>query len=213
VIFENRLVPVMNGTISDMIPAFGSQVYLIGSDKTEENTFSWPGNLLKDPGFEDITSPGVPSACYARTESDRGATFFLDSREHLEGNHSLRIVTPSEGSSVTLRFFPVPVKPGSSYLISVWTKSDPDQRFSPRIQSGRDINNSKTMEPQYVEISMGEYGKARFVPQREWKQFVTIINIPADSVDLRKTNIILRMPGHGVAWFDMLQVIEDPLKR
>ena len=88
-------------------------------------------NLIKDSGFEDLTGPGLPSACYARPGGDRGATYFLDTREYFEGNHSLRIITPEENKSLAIRFFPIYVKAGSSYTISIWAKSDPEQRFFP----------------------------------------------------------------------------------
>ena len=204
VIFENRSVSVNSGLITDLLPSYGSQVYLIDLNKSKEEFPSWSGNLIKDSGFEDITSTGIPAACYARTGGDRGATYFLDSREHIEGCHSLRIITPKDSNSVTIRFFPVSVTSGKSYLLSIWAKSDPEQR--PEAQK-----NGKM--PQYVEISLGEFGKARFKPRNSWQQFVTIVTIPPDSIPRFKSNVILKMPGQGVAWFDMLQVIEDPLKR
>jgi len=75
------------------------------------------------------------------------------------------------------------------------------------------LPGEKNISPQTVEISLGEFGKATFEPQSQWKQFVTFVTIPNDSVPIIKANVTLKMPGHGVAWFDMLQVIEDPLKR
>jgi len=204
VIFENRTVSVNSGLISDILPAFGSQVYMINLNKSKEESISWSGNLIKDPGFEDITSTGVPSACYANAGGDRGATYFLDSREHIEGNHSLRIITPKDSNSVTIRFFPISIISGKSYLLSIWAKSDPEQRGE---------KQKSSMMPQYAEISLGEFGKARFEPGNSWQQFVTIVTIPPDSIPKFKANVILRMPGQGVAWFDMVQVIEDPGRR
>jgi hypothetical protein len=213
VIFENRTVSVNSGFMSDMLPAFGSQAYLIELNKREEKFVPWSGNMIKDSGFEDITSTGIPAACYARTNGDRGATYFLDTREHIEGDHSLRIITPSDSNSVTIRFFPVNLTSGKSYLLSIWAKSDPEQR--PIIISSLDEtgNGKKSRLPQYVEISLGEFGKARFEPLDRWQQFVTIVTIPNDSISKVKANVILKMPGQGVAWFDMLQLIEDPVKR
>lgn len=213
VIFENRTVSINYGIISDLLPAFGSQVYLLDLNKSKEKIVPYTKNLMIDPGFEDISSTGIPAACYARSGGDRGATFFLDSREHLEGSHSLRIITPKDSNSITLRFFPVPVTSGSSYLISVWAKSDPEQRLPEPISPEKSATDKREKEPQFVEISLGEFGKARFVPGREWKQFVTFVTIPPDSVPNFKANLILKMPGQGVAWFDMLQVMEDPLQR
>ena len=213
VIFENRTLSVNWGIISDILPAFGSQVYLIDLNKNKEGIVPYSKNLMKDPGFEDISSTGIPAACYASPGKDRGATYFLDSREHLEGNHSLRIVTPKDSNSITLRFYPMTLTPGSSYYISVWAKTDPEQRLSESYSPKRTDPFKLKKEPQFVEISLGEFGKARFIPQIEWKQFVTIITIPPDTIPRLKANLILKMPGHGVAWFDMLQVIEDPLSK
>jgi hypothetical protein len=213
VIFENRSVTVNWGIISDILPSFGSQVYLVDLIKNKEEIIPWSKNMIKDPGFEYISSTGIPSACYARPGKDRGATYFLDSREHLEGNHSLRIITPKDSSSITIRFFPVTVTSGSSYIISVWAKADPEQRLTePKSIENNSLRKSESLS-QFVEISLGEFGKSKFAPLSEWKQFVTFVTIPSDSVQHFKSNVILKMPGQGVAWFDMLQVIEDPMKR
>ena len=105
--FENRSVPVTGGYITDQLPPFGSQVYLINIKPAKTRYQPHHNkNLIKDPGFEDISSPGIPSSCYARPGGDRGATYFLDSREHYDGNHSVRIITPENDKSVALRFFP-----------------------------------------------------------------------------------------------------------
>ncbi len=194
VIFENRSVNVNGGYFSDHLPAFGSQAYLIELKKPNDTVKPYPDNLIRDPGFEDISSPGVPASCYARNGGDRGATYFLDSREHIEGSHSVRLVTPVENRGARLRFFPVETDYGMKYLISVWAKTDPEQ--------------GATGKPKEFEVAFGEAGKRCFRLENEWKQFVTIITIPHDSVLPARTNVILHLKSAGVAWFDMLQVIE-----
>lgn len=202
-LFENRFVNVSSGTLNDILPPFGSTVYLID---LEEKSIATSKNLLSDSGFEDLSSPGIPSACYARPGGDRGATYFLDSREHYEGDHSLRLFTPEYDKAVSLRFFPIKVKAGGSYIISLWAKSDPEQRFRPEEENRRKpvINY-----PQYVEIRMGDYCHSWFVPGAEWKQFVTFVTIPKDMPAQSKANLILRMPGQGVAWIDNIRIIEE----
>ncbi len=199
VLFENRYLTVSGGVITDQIAPFGSQIYLIDTRSDQQSSQVSKNNLVLDPGFEDLSAPGIPSACYARPGGDRGATFFTDSREHYEGSHSVRLVTPQEGKSAALRFFPFQVKAGASYTVSLWAKSDPEQRFPKQEMSG----------PQYVEVLLGEFSRARFVPDSAWRRFVTFVTIPADTLASFKTNLILKMPGQGVAWFDEIKVFEE----
>jgi hypothetical protein len=209
VLFENRFVSVKGGVIADQLPPFGSQVYLVNLKPERQVSEVSNTNLIKDAGFEDLSAPGLPSACYARPGGDRGATYFLDTREYIEGNHSLRIVTPSDNKSLAIRFFPFYIRAGASYTISIWAKSDPEQRsFFITNQDKSRLYEKKEM-PQYVEILLGEFGRARFVPDKEWREYVTFVTIPNDTLARFKTNLILKMPGNGVAWFDQVKVIED----
>jgi hypothetical protein len=208
VMFENRSVTFTNGVIINHLSSFGSQVYMIDLNQERKSSGAVVTNLIKDPGFEDFASPGIPSACYARPGGDRGATYFLDSREHYEGNHSLRLVTPAENKSVSIRLFPISVRAGASYSISIWAKSDPEQRFLLHNHYGDRLSNTNVM-PQYAEVSMGELVRARFSPDSQWRQFVTFVTIPADTLATFKINLILKMPGQGVGWFDQVKVTED----
>jgi hypothetical protein len=204
VLFENRSVSIRGGVISDQLAPFGSQVYLIPI-KSEKGVSETSDNLITDSGFEDLTTPGIPSACYARPGGDRGATYFLDTRQYNEGYHSLRIITPEANKSLAIRFFPFLVRAGSSYTISIWAKSDPEQRLSVE-QISQDKKNEI---PQYVEVMLGGFSRSRFIPGSEWKQYVTFVTIPTDTLPKFKTNLILKMPGQGVAWFDQVKVTED----
>ena len=210
VLFENRSVGIQGGVITDQLAPFGSQVYLINikSEKPEFTT-SHP-NLVKDPGFEDLSSPGIPSACYARPGGDRGATYFLDTREHYEGKHSVRIISPVQDMGPALRLFPFSVKAGSSYTISIWAKSDPEQRFRKITPEATPLKEGECM-PQYVEVALGDFGRARFIPDNEWRRYVTFVTIPVDTLASFKTNLILKMPGQGVAWFDQMKVYEESM--
>lgn len=198
VIFENRKLNIEGSSFSDYLPAFGSQIYLIDLQAKKESVVPFRGNLLKDPGFEDLSSFGVPASCYAWNEGDRGATYFLDSREHVEGMHSLRLVTPADNKSSRLRFFPIKVSKGKKYMISIWAKADPDSW----------INEKHFINKPHFEIGFGEYGSEVFFPSDKWEQFVTSVTIPYDTIPSARINAILRMPGKGTAWFDMFQVFE-----
>ena len=194
VLFENRSVSVYSGTFSDFLQAFGSQVYLINTRTIKEAVKPYKGNLITDPGFEDISNTGVPASCYAWNEGDRGSTYFLDSREHFEGNHSLRLTTPQVNKGTRLRFFPLNISKGRSYMLTIRAKTD----------AGSDGKG----ESPCFELGLGEYGRTRFYPGNEWQQFVTSVTIPADTIPSPRVNAILRMPGKGTAWFDMIQVFE-----
>ncbi|MCU0473226.1 MAG: hypothetical protein MUC93_07650 [Bacteroidales bacterium] len=198
VVFENRSITVSSGYFSDNISAFGSQVYMIGIRQKKETIKPWPDNLYVDPGFEDISSTGVPASCYARNGGDRGATYFLDSREHFEGNHSIRLVTPEENGSVKLRFFPINGRNGATYLISVRAKADPEQ--------GNVLKEN--YEDQEFEVSLGGLGVTRFTLSSDWQEYLTFVTIPYYNDQPPRTNIILHMSSAGTAWFDMLQVVE-----
>jgi hypothetical protein len=208
-IFENRSLQVSGGQISDHIAPYGSQIYLMDIKPEKSSEAAQTDNLLKDPGFEDISNTGVPSACYARPGGDRGATYFLDSREHHDGIHSVRLVTPCDDKGVTLRLFPFQVKAGSSYAISVWAKSDPEQRNSHVTFPDSSRLYVMNKHPQYIEIEMGAFGQARFIPDSEWRRYMTFIDIPSDTLKKFRTNLIIRMPGQGVAWIDDMKVYEE----
>jgi hypothetical protein len=194
VLFENRIVSVNSGTLSDYLSAYGSQIYLMNTKPLIETIIPYKGNLTKDPGFEDLSSPGVPAACYSWNEGDRGSTYFLDSREHYEGRHSLRIVTPQRERGIRLRFFPVNIEKGQTYIISIMAKSD--------------LTLDKSNGKPYFELGLGDYGREVFIPDNDWKQFITSVTIPCDTIQSDRVNAVLRMPGKGTAWFDMIQVFE-----
>jgi hypothetical protein len=210
VLFENRIISVKAGSITDQLASYGSQVYLIDQPENSKPIVKRDRNLLMDGGFEDLTEPGLPSACYARPGGDRGATYFLDSGESYEGIHSLRIVTPAENKSVAIRFFPITVRAGASYTISLRAKCDPERRITSLTDSVQRRNQDiEPAMPQLVEIQIGEFKHATFVPDSTWKEYMTFVTIPKDTLAHVKTNLILRMPGKGVAWFDDIKILED----
>jgi hypothetical protein len=207
-LFENRILELHGGILSDRIAPFGTQAYLIDLNQNSRETAEPVPNLLRDPGFEDLSAPGVPSACYARPGGDRGATYFLDTREQHSGDHSLRLFTPEKDKGVIIRMFPCKVQAGATYAISVWAKCDPEQRNFPVTSSEKERLYDVNTDKQYAEIRFGAFGTARFVPDSTWRRYMTFVKIPEDTLSTIRTNLVLRMPGEGVAWFDDMKVCE-----
>jgi hypothetical protein len=137
------------------------------------------GNLITDPGFEDTSSPGVPASTYAWNEGDKGATYFVDSREHIEGGHSLRLVTPTENGGVRLRFFPVRILKGKTYMLSVWAKAD--------IESG---NSSNFKNSPRFELRLGDMVEKYSFGQRK-EAFCNFSFIPNDTFASPRVKSIL----------------------
>jgi len=131
VLYEDRQVEIKGGKINDMIDGYGTRVYSWNKGSVIKPTdLIIPENLLVDPGFEKSPMPGIPAACYARIGSDRGATYFTDSRVRYQGFYSLRLNTPVKKHGVNLSFYPVRLNPDQSYTLSVWAKAQ-DQHFMP----------------------------------------------------------------------------------
>ena len=208
VLFENRFVKIVGGTISDYVSPYGSQAYIIDIEPVK-TTLTDIDNFIIDPGFEDMSSPGIPASCYARAGKDKGATFFLDSREHYQGYHSLKLVTPVEKGGAKLTFYPFKANPGSTYRISVWAKTDIVKNVQVKRTFWDWLFRRKKTVSKSFEIGLGIFGSAQFEADSLWKEYSTYISVPADQDTLLRTNLTLQMPGAGVAWFDNLQVVED----
>lgn len=196
VLFENRNVNISGNSFSDYLPAYGTQVYLIDTKTDTDTIKAYNGNLQIDPGIEDSSSPGVPTACYAWNTGDRGATYFTDTREQVEGIHSIRLTTPKPGESIRLRFFPINVKKGNTYYISIWAKGDP-------------TSGTSSTKKRYFELSLGNYGAKKFVLTDKWKQYFCRVYIPFNKNVPAKLNATLTMSSQGTGWFDMIQVFES----
>lgn len=210
VLFENRKEKISGGQLNDYIDGYGRRVYLLGENTTGKIKIN-PRNMILDPGFEDLASPGVPASCYARVGKDRGATYFTDSRISVEGRHSIRINTPTANNESSLGFFPVMVNSGSGYTLSVWAKYDscsfrPEtQNFWQRLfQKNPDVNR-------YFTIGLGSIKTKTFTLSTEWKKYSLTVYIPEDSEESSRINPSLALVSQGTAWFDALEMYPDPV--
>lgn len=211
VIFENREISIENDEINDFIEGYGRRVYLFGKG-TQRPIQINSRNMTRDPGFEEMATPGVPTSCYARVGNDRGATYFTDSRISVEGRHSIRMNTPTDNNGCSLGFFPVMVNSGSGYTLSVWAKYDPSS-FREAKPEGfwRKLFKKETDPNRYFTLGLGSIKSETFTLTNEWKNYSLEVYIPEDSEESSKINPSLELNSQGTAWFDALQMYPDPV--
>ncbi|MCD4725695.1 MAG: chitobiase/beta-hexosaminidase C-terminal domain-containing protein [Bacteroidales bacterium] len=210
--FEDRRVDVNKGHVEDIINAFGTRVYKI---KYKMGIYKGPKlhykNIIKDPSFEDITATGVPASCYARPQNDRGATYFIDSRTSVRGNHSLRLTTPTSNEGMSLSFYRLRIEPGQSYTMSVQAKAIP-LKFREKTHKCffKRLCGCGPDEEDYPEftISFGTKCEESFIPDGEWNEY-SFNCVPLPEYGANQLSPVLKLNGKGTAWFDLLQLYPD----
>lgn len=214
VLFENRKIDIRGNIIDDFVDGFGTRVYRIDllTELTDADLFH-EENLVVNPGFEEIYSPGVPSATYARIRGDRGSTYFVDSRTSYEGNQSVRLITPDDNRGIGLSFFPLSLKGGNSYTISVWAKARPAdpywEPFEPNVI--KRLFQRSVLPDTMPDFTMGLRGfdLASFQLTPNWKKYSTSTYIGDLSLESPRINPYLELTTRGTAWFDKLEVFPD----
>lgn len=211
VLFESREISVDNNEINDFIEGYGRRVYLLGEAIQKPINISTK-NMTRDPGFEELATPGVPTSCYARVGKDRGATYFTDSRISVEGRHSISLNTPTENNGCSLGFFPVMINSGSGYTLSVWAKYDPSTYRREEVKGFWKKLFRKEVDPnRYFTLGLGTLASEKFVLTNEWKKYSINIHIPENSAQSSKINPSLELNSQGSAWFDALEMYPDPV--
>jgi len=192
--FENREVPFSNGSIDDIIDAYGTRVYLIRNSKNTPRSAT-DHNLMLNPGFEKIVSPGLPIGSNVNTRSndraDKGATFFADGTQSKEGMFSLRLITPVDSGGKKIRFLPMVMNKGNSYTVSIWAKARSQENLPSFNLSVDGMQQSHT-----------------FKLTADWKQYSFTYQAPGSSTTAILT---LDLIQKGIAWFDLVDVSPDPV--
>jgi hypothetical protein len=177
---------VHGGVIEEFIDAFGTRAWRIDLTDNEvdgDGPRIRPDNLVLNPSWEDNPSVGTPAGCYASVGP--GATFFIDSRLSVHGEHSARLIVPDEESHLNFRPFPFRVETNHSYRISVWAKA-------------READTQLT-------VMMGGFGSRTFDLTTEWAEYT--LTVTPDS-DERRSGLRLELSTPGCVWLDLLQVVE-----
>ncbi|UZR96668.1 carbohydrate binding domain-containing protein [Chondrinema litorale] len=193
--FENRSVDFDGKQINDMIDAHGTRVYLIDQKETKKKSQISSRNLIVNPSFEILASPGQPigfNKTYTSYEKkDLGATTFADSRQSVEGMVSLRIINPVDSGGNKIRFLPLVVNKDNSYVVTIWAKAKA-QGEMPTFRLSMGLMN----EIHTYEIST------------EWQEYSFVFTAPSSSTN----NILsLELLRKGTAWFDLLQMSPTPV--
>jgi hypothetical protein len=198
VLFEGRKIRMTEGKFSDFIDAYGTRIYRVDNwirpDWTQDVK---KGNLVVDPGFENIAGACIPASCYVTPGTDRGSTFFLDGRVYRQADHSIRMITPEKDKGATLLFYGLELDPERSYSCSVWGKRAPA------------FPSKKPGELDFT-ISLGKSNEAQFNLTEDWAEYsFTTAGIPVQPSLSRWAWPQLQLNGAGTAWFDLLQVVPD----
>jgi hypothetical protein len=224
VLFENREVPVDEGVLSDMIDAFGTRAYLIeGKDLGRSKSGQTPNpadpggglqNLILNSGFEDNPSAGTPSGCYIRLGGDRGAAYFVDSILPHHGRFSLRLNTPFEGGGVTVSLFPVTMKRGRRYRISLWARTQSRSVLINRPPRPGFIRRLfpfllSRVKPPRFRLTLGGALSKEFELSSTWRPFSASVFLPGGQKETVRINPTLTLISAGTAWFDDIQLVED----
>ena len=211
VMFEDRKVSVNQGKVVDIIDAYGTRVYRIRYMMTKsKGPRVHPKNMIRDPGFENITGLGIPASCYARPQDDKGATYFIDSRISARGAHSLRMTTPTDGEGMSLSFFRLHIEPGQSYTMSVQAKAIPlKYRDLAKKNFFRKLCGCGPDAEDFPLFTMSAGGcEESFIPDGEWKEYsFSCMPEPASGTTL--ISPVLKLDGKGTAWFDLVQLYPD----
>jgi len=200
VMFENRGLVVVDGVIEDLIEGLGTRVYRFDARHKPDQVKGFQhGNITFDPGFEDITTTGLPAYSIAFPGTDPGCTYFIDSRRHFEGDHSLRVNNPSVKPGNRLSFLTVVSDPKKSYTISVMAKTGFSSN-KPGVKKGGTVQ---------FRLTLGNAEKI-FECTDSWQSFqvngVRMVKGDEASVNISPQ---IEMISKGTAWFDLLQVFPD----
>jgi hypothetical protein len=183
VLFEDRKVSVTAGAIEEPIDGFGTRAYAVPVGPLPEDDLAVDAkNLVVDPSWENMASPGTPSACYASIPG--AANCFVDSRVARHGRHSLRMTAPTPDELPSLTPFPIPVKAGQAYRVSIWAKGK--------------------AEGVVLKVSLGGLGKQEFPLTTEWQEYS--LSVTAEK-DASRVSPGLALGSPGVAWVDLLQIV------
>lgn len=202
-LFERRQVEASSGMITDWMDALGTRIYRlpVGPFPPEDIQLS-PDNIVANPSFEEIVSPGTPANCYLWIGEVRNANCATDPFVARHGRQSVRMTVPAEGTGPTLvpfllrdpkmqlrDFTTDPMwfryTPGTKLKFSVWAKAQtPGMKF------------------RFVDANLDSMPQT-FTLTSEWQRY------EGEGVAKREMpygRLGIQLIGPGTAWFDVFEV-------
>jgi hypothetical protein len=204
-IFERRQVDVQSGTINDWMDAMSTRIYRlpIGPFPSEDIQIN-PENIVANPSFEEVVSPGTPANCYLWIGEVRTANCIIDPWIARHGRQSVRMTVPGEGSGVTmvplllkdpsvktkeLSMDPWPFwfkyKQGAKLRFSIWAKAQ---------KNGTQFR--------FVDSNLEGLPKT-FTLTTEWQRYECEGTAKRD---LSYSRLGIQLLGPNTAWFDVFEV-------
>ncbi|KAH3743935.1 carbohydrate binding protein [Pelomyxa schiedti] len=177
VLFENWVITLQSGCISDTLAPLGTRAYLLemtGVPKVE-------GSVL-NPSFEVAHSAGSPDSFYKVSPQLTLSTTFTDTRVAHHGAHSLRLVTDNVDVPAKMHSMSFVVQNDSQ--VSVWGYGEKDLHFSLCVSSACETFSMIQRTDSY-----------------EWNQYIMSSVVTAGT----SVTVYLTLNDIGVAWFDLIE--------
>jgi len=204
ILYENRSVPVTNGSARFTLPGYGVILATTAPDFHAErpdysaelrnpqpevtlDQMKEPGNLIVNPSFEFRSGrDGLPLIWRARCPF----TVFSDAQEPHSGRFCVRFDSPDLDTRPLLVQTGIPVEPNRRYRLSVWFRTDGGpveaRVYAEWVVDGRF----------YPKVSPWTRGS------RQWRvlahEFVAEPPLPAGN----HLYVVLQTRGRGTVWFD-----------
>ncbi|MGQ9455434.1 MAG: hypothetical protein ACUVRI_10940 [Armatimonadota bacterium] len=204
-VFERRQVDVSSGTLTDWMDGMSSRIYRlpVGPMPPDDIQIS-QDNIVANPSFEEIVSPGTPANCYIWNGEVKNASCTIDPLVARHGRQSVRMTVPAEGSGVTmvcllLKDATVKTKELNMDVWPFWFKYKQGTRLRISIWA-----KAKKAGAQFRFVDPNLEGLPKtFVLTTDWQRYECEGTAKRD---LSYSRLGIQLLGPATAWFDLFEV-------
>ena len=231
-IFEDREVEArhLDGSVelADLIDGYGTRVYRLpynapGTPAGADRPRVFEHNVIENPSFERAIGGGfVPDGLNALVGTDVDAVMMQDSRDSVDGLHSLRLSSPSDpdglfvtvygggGGTEAATWF----HPGTSWTLSVWARAPnaAPNAAAPRLRLGVDAYKQLPWEAaSWADCAEQPPERACIEPvlTPDWRQYMLSLTTPTPKFQYMNPWIYFQQRGAGVIFMDLLQLVNN----